>query len=279
MKKTDHIQNSVAKHNSFPLRSTANRLVFPVMVAALLAVAIPSARAATILLGNPFRPTGADFLIYGLQGVDLSTGHGQGGVHPQVNIGFEFPDGIGVSYDTGGKSLTNFGIGLYSDTQHNTQTTGLSLLYDQLVHANSLIVRLEDFDLMSTSPFFNPMKVEPGVLLLGPTGNVIADALPTDIFSALTPVQGGKKGSADTWDLSFATLLNNLHMQDTAISGFVLYADRTDTEHVPSDPYFLVSANNGTPIPEPATYFMCIAAFFFALIFQIHRVCGRRRSR
>jgi hypothetical protein len=277
MRETNHTRSPIAKdHGSFSSRSATNRLVFPALVAVLVAVAAPSANAVVTLLGNPFRPTGADFQIYASQAVDLSTGNGQSGVNPQANLGVEFPDGIGISYDTGGKSLTNFGLGLYSDTQHNTQTTGLSLQYDQLVQASSLTVRLEDFDISSTSTFFNPQKVEPGVLFLGPTGSVIRNALPTDIFSALTFVNSG--GKADVWDLSFAQLLGNLHMQDTAISGFVLYADRTNGEVPNSDPYFLVSAGNGIPaIPESGTYLPGIAAIIFVLTFHIHRLCERKK--
>ncbi|MGH8099909.1 MAG: hypothetical protein ACREIW_01330 [Chthoniobacterales bacterium] len=261
---------------SYPLLSRSS--AFAPLLAALFFVAVSSANAVVTLLGNPYTPSGANFSIYAIQGLDLSTGHGSGS--PQVNRGLEFDDGLGVSYSQPNGNLTHFGLGLYSDAQHQTQTTGLRVQYNTLVDPFSLTLRLEDFDLGANDTFFKPDKVEPGILLLGANNTILANALPTDIWSALSVVPGGKggKGFSDVWDLSFTQLFANLNLQNMPISGFVLYADRTRGERTPSDPYFLVSAGNGIPaIPEPPTYFAGIAAFVFALVFHVQQARKRKR--
>jgi hypothetical protein len=245
---------------------------FSVLLAALLVAAAPTVHAVVTLLGNPYTPTGANFSIYAVQGLDLSTGNGSGGV--------EFDDGLGVSYSQPNGNLTNFGLGLYSDPQHQIQTTGLRVQYNTLVDPFSLTLRLEDFDLGANDPFFRSDKVEPGILLLGANNTILANALPTDIWSALTVVPGGKggKGFSDVWDLSFTQLFANLNLQNTPIRGFILYADQTRGERPNSDPYFMVSAGNGMPaIPEPPTYFAGIAAFVFALLFHVQQTRKRKR--
>lgn len=262
---------------SYPLLPRSNAL--PALLAALLFVAASSANAVVTLLGNPYTPSGANFSIYAVQGLDLSTGNGSGG-NPQVNRGVEFDDGLGVSYSQPNGNLTHFGLGLYSDAQHQVQTTGLRVQYNTLVDPFSLTLRLEDFDLGANDTFFKSDKVEPGILLLGANNTILANALPTDIWSALSVVPGGKggKGFSDVWDLSFTQLFANLNLQNTPISGFVLYADQTRGERPNSDPYFLVSAGNGIPaIPEPPTYFAGIAAFVFALVFHVQQARKRKR--
>src|SRR4051812_29047611 len=66
------------------------------------------------LQGNPFRPTGANFTITAVQGISDANPQGVSGVSPQVNRDFEFQGTTGVSYDTGGGHLTDFGLGLYT---------------------------------------------------------------------------------------------------------------------------------------------------------------------
>ena len=231
------------------------------VVAVLLVAAASSANASVTLLGNPYTPQGANYSIYAVQNIDLTNGTGNG--NPQVNLGFEFDDGIGVSYSQANGSLRNFGLGLYNSG--GLQSTALRIQYQSLVDPSQISVRLEDFDISANATFFKPGKVEPGVLLLGNNGNIITNALPTDIWTALSNVPGGQHG--DVWDLSFARLFRNLNLQNQAISGFILYADRTAGEQANSDPYFLVSLGNGIPlIPEPSTYVAGFAALAFALL-------------
>src|SRR4029077_11359418 len=137
MKKINHIQrSSIAKH----------LLISALVAPALLAVAISSANATTEL-GQPYRPTGANFQIYAEQNVSLTTGQGQSGT-PQVNLGFEANNGIGVQYDDSGGKSHDFGIGIFSSSG-GPDNTGLKVLYDnQNTLASGLTVRLEDFDLM-----------------------------------------------------------------------------------------------------------------------------------
>lgn len=257
------IPNKIMKNATM---KTTNHLVIPALVAAaLLAVAASSANAVTDL-GNPFRPTGANFQIYGEQNVNLSTGQSQGGT-PQVNLNFEDTAGYGVQYTNAMNNQTEFGIGLYDTTP---PTTGLRLQYDNNVLASSLTATLSDFDLMSTATVFDyAHKVAPGILLLGVGGNVIANALPQNILnstnSALTFLSN--TGGTDFWNLNFSQLLTNLGLsQNTLISGYVLYADDTHSEMVPSDPYFLSFASNGvTTVPDGGSTVMLLGSALLGL--------------
>lgn len=248
-------------------------IAFPALVAGLLVIAGSGANASVTLLGNPYTPPGADYSIYAIQGLNLNTGTGSGG-SPQVNLGFEFDDGLGVSYTDSSNHLHNFGVGLYNGNQ--PLTTALHIQYNSLVSPDGITVRLEDFDINANATFFNPGKVEPGVLILGANNTILANALPTDVWAALSNVPGGQHG--DVWDLSLGALAANLNLQGP-ISGFILYADRTAGERANSDPYFLISAGNGIPvIPEPATYFAGIAAMLFAAVFHFSQARKRKNA-
>lgn len=254
------------------------------LLSAVAFLAIGSAANAVVLLGNPFTPIGANYSIFALQGIDAANPQGTSGFSPQVNKDFEFPDAIGVSYDRGGGQLTDFGLGLYFNAQNQVQSTGMRFQFNTLVTASSLTVRLEDFDIKAGDTFFNPNKVEPGILLLGDNNTIYGSATPTDIFSALVNVpasggKGGKKGKAsDVWDVNFAQLLANLHLADAPIRGFILYADAANGERPNSDPYLLVSAGNGIVVPEPATYLAGFAAFAFALLFHARQVRKKKNT-
>ena len=241
-------------------------------------VAVASKASATVLqVGNPYTlPGSTGFQIFALQGIDASSPLGKTGFNPQVNRNFEFPDSIGVSYEKNG-ALTNFGLGLYSNAQGQVQSTGLKIVYDNLVQASMVTVTLEDFDIQAgKATFFNPQKVEPSVVLLGPGGSIFASAKPTDIFSALVPVAGPLKG--DTWNLNLGALLSNLHLSDGQISVFILSADALNGEQPNSDPYLLVSVtSNCTPVPEPANYAVGLAGIAFAGFFQMRQVRARRK--
>jgi len=256
----------------------------PCVAVALLLTSVVSSSAQTTLLGNPFRPAGASYTITSVQGVNSTTPGGTTG-SSQVNIGVEFPNGIGVSY-TGGKGpgLTDGGLGLYTDSSNNVFSTGLRINYDQLVTASSVTITLEDFDIDTNSTFFNPNKVEPIITLLGPGGSIFATFNPANIFPVMTldPAASGKgKGVAtnDIWDISFASLLNSLHIADGAISGFLLTADGAHGEVTNSDPYFLVAAGNGIPtIPEASNYVAGVAALLFAGLFHLRQFRLRKKA-
>jgi hypothetical protein len=174
----------------------------------------------------------------------------------QVNTDVEFTGGIGVSYDAGdGKGLNDFGIGLYQNAHSQTVSTGLRIQLNQATDASFITLTLADFDIGSGDKFFNPKKVEPSLLLLGPGGSVYATASPSDIFPNLTfdtTTTGKGKGkgkgpNVDTWDLNLGQLLASLHLSDTSITGYVLYADAKGGETVKSDPYFFVSQSVVSP--------------------------------
>ena len=243
-----------------------------------MALAMASQNAhATFLRGQPFTPAGASFSMTAVQGINPSQPTGATGFHPQVNGDFEFKDSIGVSYDTGGGVLKDFGLGLYSDASNNTQSTGLMITYNQLVKASSVTITVEDFDISTKDTFFNPHKVEPSITLFGPGGSVFAQLTPAQIFPYLTPntTAGGSKG--DVWDLNFGAVLTGLHLADGPISGFLLYADMTGGEQPNSDPYLLVAVGSGIPeVPEPANFVAGIAAI---LMLGLSHLTVLRRKR
>lgn len=261
---------------------THPRVVPAAFIAVLLFFVTGPLRAVT-LQGNPFTPTGSDFQIFALQGIDSSTPTGKTGFNPQVNTDFEFTPSIGVSYDKGNGSLTDFGLGLYYNSAQQVQSTGLHIQYNQSVNAYSVSITVMDFDIKSGATFFNPNKVEPGLLLLGSNNSIYASLSPTDIFPYLTPTSStsGKKSKAgDVWDINFGDLLAGLNIADAPITGFILYADATGGEKPNSDPYLLLSVGNGmVVVPEPATYFAGFAAIAFALLFHARQVLKRKTTK
>ena len=219
--------------------------------ASALLISISTANA-TVNLGNPYTPTGADYTITAKQGVNSVNGSGGTTTGAQVNSDFEFKGTLGVTYTSGTKT-TPFGIGIYS-SGGTTVSTGLDVQLHEPTIASSLTITLADFDLKSTATFFNPNKVESSILVYGANNVVLFSADPAAVFKALTPSTG--QTTEDYWDLNFGTLLSNAGMSaNTAISGFLLYADSANGEKVASDPYFLVAVGNGLPaVPEPSTY-------------------------
>ena len=253
----------------------SNHISTALLAAGALFVVSSSANA-VLLQGNPFIPAGADFQIFALQGIDSSTPTGKTGFSPQVNRDFEFAGATGVSYDRGNGQLTDFGLGLYFKAQQQVQSTGLNIQFNGLVNASSVNITVEDFDIKLGATFFNPQKVEPGILILGPNKTVIASASPTDIFGNLTPHSGK---TSDVWDINLGQLLTTLKMSDTAISGYILYADATAGERPNSDPYLLVSAGNGiVVVPEFGNYIAGLAAIAFAGLFHVRQLQLRRKA-
>ncbi len=255
--------------------------VFVPCVAVALFLSSAASSSAVTLVGSPFRPAGASFTISAAQGINASHPTGDSSFSPQVNQDFEFPGSTGVSYQKGGQ-LTDFGLGLYSDSNNAINSTGLRINYDQLVKASSVTITLEDFDIQAgKDTFYNPNKVEPIITLFGPGGSIFATFNPHDIFPNMTPntTAGGKKGSSDVWDISFAGLLNTLHLADGPISGFLLSADMAAGEKPSSDPYLLVAVGSGIPtIPEASNYMAGVAAILFAGLFHLRQFRLRKRA-
>lgn len=213
---------------------------------------------ATVDLGNPYTPTGANYSISAVQGIDSSSAMGSSNSSTQVNLGFEFSDGIGVAYDNGGKAK-EFGIGLYSlggGKSATSESTGLNIKFNQATLASTVSITLADFDIQAgKDTSFKSGKVAPSILLL--SGNsVVGSADPTQIFASMTPTTGQTK-SSDYWKLDFSKLLQNANIKNGNITGFLLYADDKNGEKANSDPYFLtaISGGAGMPVvPEPGTY-------------------------
>lgn len=239
--------------------------IVPALVLGMIAIGNSTARA-TVLLGNPYTPTGATYTVSAVQGINSTNGSGGTKAGAQVNRDFEFQGTLGVSYTDpnggGGKKggaggLTDFGIGIYS-SGGLTLSTGLEVQLNSPSAASSVTVTLADFDIHAGDAFFNPRKVESSVLVYGADHtSVLFSASPADVFKALVNTSG-PNGSEDYWNLNFGTLLSNAgQSSSTPIGGFLLYADSNNGEKVPSDPYFITSINGGvpiTPVPEPSTY-------------------------
>ena len=257
----------------FRQKQPRNRAGIAALVcAAVLAIGVSSSQAAVILLGNTYAPAGANYTITALSGINAANPFGTGGAAAQVNQNFEFPGDIGVSYPNGA-ALTNFGLGLYS-SGGATASTGLNIQYKAPVAASSASVRLEDFDVRADAAgnpsAFNPQKVEPSFLILGPGNAIIASATPAD----LRPNMHLVAGTNDQWDVDIGGLMTTLGKPaNTSISGIVLYSDAVNGEKVPSDPYLLVSvANPG--VPEVSSFLPLVG--MFGMVFGGHRY--RRRS-
>jgi hypothetical protein len=249
----NHLLTPVNRGQAFTTR------VFPALFIAMLFLLPCGLQAAVERVGNPASPRlGATFDIFALQGLnDL----GVDSLAFAVNRNFEFDNSIGVTIDLGGGKLKDFGIGLYQDAAKVTNSTGLEVIYDQPILASSATATVEDFDISSKDTFFKVGKVEPRIALLGP-GNIIIDiATPADIFANLVATAAGPGGAkGDTWNINFAGLLNTLHLADTPINGFILFADQAAGEVANSDPYLLVSVGPGI-VPEPSTYVLvCVGA-------------------
>jgi hypothetical protein len=241
--------------------STTKRTLSIAAVALAFALTGQNAHA-VFLRGQPFTPTGANFSMSAVQGINAANPTGNSSLHPQVNGDFEFKDSIGVSYDDGTGKLKDFGLGLYQDSSKNTFSTGLRITYNTLVQASSITITVEDFDINVGAKAFNSQKVEPSIILFGPGGSVFANLNPSQIFPYLTPNTTAGQDKGDVWDLNFGAALKGLNLADGPISGFLLYADALNGEKANSDPFLLVAVGNGIPqVPEPANYLAAVAAF------------------
>jgi hypothetical protein len=257
------------------IKSATKRSLTIALVGLAIVLIAPNAQA-VFLRGQPFTPTGANFTISAVQGINASNPTGTSGFNPQVNGDFEFQNSIGVSYDQGGGKLKDFGIGLYQDSAHNTQSTGLRINYNQLVQASSVTITIEDFDINTGDTFFKTGKVEPSITLFGPGGTVFASLTPTAIFKNLVANTTAGPKTTDVWDLNFGAVLSSLKLADGPITGFLLYADALNGEKTNSDPYLLVAVGPGIPqVPEPANYLAGIAAL--AMLGAYHLNLLRKR--
>lgn len=248
----------------------SKQAMLPALVAGVLALAISNANA-TVQLGNPYTPAGADYTITAKSGINSTNGSGGTSAGAQVNSDFEFKGTLGVTYTNGGK-VTDFGVGIYS-SGGSTFSTGLQVMYHQPVIASSATVTLADFDLKSNAAFFNPNKVESSVLVFSGANTFSFD--PTQVFAALTNTTGPT--GEDYWNLNFGTLLSNSGQNpNMAINGFLLYADSANGEKVPSDPYFITSIGGIVPVPEPSTYIGGLA--IVALLIAAHAKAVLKRK-
>ncbi len=248
--------------------------------AAALVLAVTSVRATT-QLGQPYDPPGQNYTITAQQAINASGGNGTSLANTQVNIGFEFSDGIGVTYDQNNQGKS-FGIGLYQDAAHATQSSGLKITFDSLTAANTVVIKLADFDIKASDvqsghvTGFNPAKVEPGIILYGANGAQVANFDPATIFKSMTP-SSGAAGSEDYWNVSFAALLANAGVSNQGITGFLLYADQNHGENSNSDPYFLVNAAGTTLVPEMSSLFPLVG--LAVAVAATHALRRRRLAR
>lgn len=227
------------------LKPCGFRRLSVVLILALATCLAVDSNAAAKRLGFSYMPS-PDYTLFSLQGIDSANMFGDGSPMTQVNTDLEFVGGFGVTYNKGDGKLTDFGIGLYQNTTHQTKSTGLTVQLTTPALAHNIVVTLADFDINATATFFNPNKVEPRIILFGPGGAVYANAGPVDIFNVLT-VNNTTGIKADVWDINLGSLLTEMHLPDTIITKYQLYADAGNAEHVPSDPYFFVKQRIVSP--------------------------------
>jgi hypothetical protein len=215
---------------------------------------------AITILANPgvgFTPAGANFSIYGVQGLAV------GPAVPTLPMttayviqNNEFDGSIGVGFNTDPTGSGKFGVGIYNPA--SPLSAGLKISFTSAVTTGtSLSAVIADFDLNKTDdrdanghPIFDTGKVIPDVLLLAPNGSILSAFGPNDVKNAMTFLN--VTDGDDYWTLNLGVLSPN-----TAISGYVLYANTANKN--PSDPYFFVSADNGrttSMVPEPTTLVM-----------------------
>jgi hypothetical protein len=241
----------------------ATKATLCLLGASALLTAVSTANA-TVELGNPFIPTGADYSITGVAAINPTNGNGGSSSGAQVNRDFEFKGAYGVSYTQAGK-LVPFGLGLYTDSSGALKSGGLNVTFNNVSLASSVNITLCDFDIDTKATFFNPGKVEPSIQIYGAGGVLIGTATPTNVFNSMKPSSQGK----DYWDLNFGALLSSMGQSPNAgISGFLLYADSNAGEKANSDPYFLVAVAGVPMVPEPSTYVG--GAALIALLLGLH---------
>jgi hypothetical protein len=256
LKTTNRYDMQTINHYSSPSFDRRRVFTAPALLIATLFLLPCGLQAAVVRVGNPADPRlGATFDIFALQGLNDS---GVDSLAFAVNRNFEFDNSIGVTIDLGGGKLKDFGIGLYQDAAKATHSTGLEVIYDNPIFAESATATVEDFDISSKDSFFKSTKVEPRIAFL--LGNSIIDiATPADIFPNLVATAAGPGGAKDdTWNINFAGLAGKLGLTGQPISGFILFADQAAGEVANSDPYLLVSVGPGTQVPEPATIALII---------------------
>lgn len=222
-------------------------------------------------VGGTITPPGANYSITALQDIHAGNPTGAGSFAPQVNHDFEFAGSTGVSYQDSKGNLKDFGIGLYDAGGHTTRSSGLRIDYTAPVLASSVTITVEDFDINTNATFYNSGKVEPGMLILGPGGTVIATATPTQIFPTMhNAAAPGSK--VDIWTINLGDLFNQLSLADGPVSGVVLFADAANGEQPNSDPYLLISVSNGQQVPEPAAWALLgIGALVATFRFRSHK--------
>jgi len=269
------MQTPIANY-SLPSFNRSRLFAAPAVFIAMLFLVPCGLQAAVDRVGNPATPRlGANFDIFALQGLNDS---GVDSLAFAVNRNFEFDQSIGVTIDLGGGKLKDFGIGLYQDAAKVTHSTGLEVIYDQPIFASSATATVEDFDIQAgKDTFFKVGKVEPRIALLGPGNSIFKIATPADIFPNLVATTGAAKG--DTWNINFAGLLNTLHLADTPINGFILFADQAAGEVANSDPYLLISVGSGTQVPEPGSALLLIVAGCFSCLFHGGRAFLKNKAR
>ena len=232
--------------------SYKNQIISKMLGASAIAAALALSAAASAQstdVGTTYSPSGADFTISALQGIDASNPTGNFGT-AQVDLNFEFNPSIGVAYTGQDGKLKDFGIGLYSNQGGDkgpAESTGLMVTYNSLVNASTANLTVEDFDLDNNATGFKPEKVTPLMQIYGSNNQLIGTATPSQIFSAM---MGNAKD--DVWTVNVGTLLKGMgDSSNQGISKVLLYADSANGEKTNSDPYLLKAVGNAQPVPEP----------------------------
>ena len=96
--------------NNFNKSQIVTRTLGALGMAAALAVSASAQQGMRV--GNPYTPTGADYSITALQGIDSANPLGETLAGTQVNINFEDTPSIGVTYQQSNGKLEDTALGL-----------------------------------------------------------------------------------------------------------------------------------------------------------------------
>lgn len=247
--------------------------------ALLFALTGAGSAATTIELSEPFKPAGENYTITALQNLTPLTLDGATALGANPNINLEFQGGFGVRYTNTYGGLTDFGIGLYDASCApgiQVASTGLNIVFDQLVSSHGLSATLGDFDIANLSTDFSTGNVAPTVSIYGTGGLLLGNFSASDIIAdnALSLLSSSDPiTNTDLWKLNLDALIG----PNVLVSGFTLGADLRNgggnLMDVSGNAYYLVSVTGCecASVPEPGSAFLILSAGLGALIITRRR--------
>ncbi|WP_395747746.1 PEP-CTERM sorting domain-containing protein [Prosthecobacter sp.] len=249
------------------------------LVAALMLASPALSSASTIELSQPYTPAGQNYSITALQSMNPLTLQGAMAMGANPNVNLDFQGGFGVRYTNSSGSLVDFGIGLYYDAGCNSglqlSSTGLNVQFNQTISSQGLFLTIGHLGFSDLSTDFSTGTVAPTISVNGPSGPSFFSAHDILANHALTLLTSYDPiAQTDLWKIDVHALVGDALVNNVTL-GADIHNGGGATMTVPSDPYFLVSANGGNcaMIPEPGSAFLILSAGLGCMIIT------RRRNR